>query len=146
MSPKRKEDAVKDVGAGPFRKAVREFFDAYATTWRAGDIDSWIDLWDEDAVQMPPDTPMRRGKALIGAEARKGFEGLQYDTFVVDVEEATVDGVYGYALGNYRYSFIRKETGARTEREGKYLSVFRRQADGSWKLCRDCFNLNSPAR
>lgn len=33
----------------------------------------------------------------------------------------------------------------RNDRIGKYLTVFRKQADGSWKIFRDCFNLDVPA-
>jgi ketosteroid isomerase-like protein len=27
---------------------------------------------------------------------------------------------------------------------GKYLTVFKKQSDGSWKIYRDCFNSNTP--
>ncbi len=137
---------MKDAGAVGFQKAVKEIYDLYSSTSLEGDVDRWMGLWDENGVQMPPDVPMRCGKDVIDALVRKDLQRVRYDTFVIDNDEATVDRDFGFARGNYHYSFVRNDTGVRYEREGKYLTIFRRQADGSWKIYRDCFNLNAPAR
>ena len=36
------------------------------------------------------------------------------------------------------------EEGKTVKAEGKFLMVFEKQADGSWKIVRDIFNFNAP--
>ncbi|MHC4533430.1 MAG: YybH family protein, partial [Planctomycetota bacterium] len=54
------------------------------------------------------------------------------------------DGDLGYAWGNYTLSLIPKAGGDTAYVDGKYLTVSKRQADGSWKISHDCFNSNVP--
>jgi ketosteroid isomerase-like protein len=110
----------------------------------SGDMDRWITLWDENGVQMPPDTPMRIGRAAILEEMKRSLEGVSYDTFTINLDETTMDDRIGFSSGTFTYSFIRKTGGGRNHREGKYLTIFRRQPDGSFKIYRDCFNFNAP--
>jgi ketosteroid isomerase-like protein len=59
-------------------------------------------------------------------------------------KEARVSGDLGLLRGTYTLSMVPKVGGETTEFDGKYLTVFERQADGSWKIARDIFNSNVP--
>ena len=66
------------------------------------------------------------------------FEGVMYP------EETQVDGDMGLARGTYTLSIIPKAGGDTAYVDGKYLTLCKRQADGSWKISHDCFNSNVP--
>jgi ketosteroid isomerase-like protein len=42
------------------------------------------------------------------------------------------------------YTFVPRSGGGELKGDGKYETIFKRQADGTWKIFRDCFNSNLP--
>jgi ketosteroid isomerase-like protein len=63
----------------------------------------------------------------------------------IDTEEVRVAGDWAFARGTYTYTMVPKEKGATIEGTGKWLSIFEKQDDGSWKMTRDCYNDNAPS-
>ena len=55
---------------------VQAFWDEYATTNVAGDIESWIDLWDEDGVKMIVGWPAIEGRDNILAFKQARSDGV----------------------------------------------------------------------
>jgi uncharacterized protein (TIGR02246 family) len=129
-----------------FETAQRIITDRYAATVITGDTDGLMALWDDAATQMPPDSPMVKGKDAIREGFRSGFQRVVYERFDIRQEETRHDGQFGFALGNYTYTLSRRESGEKLTREGKYLTIYRQQSDGSWKIHVDCFNLNAPPK
>jgi uncharacterized protein (TIGR02246 family) len=124
--------------------AVEAIWREYEASLLAGDVDRWIAQWMEDGVQMPPDTPPRVGTETI-YPAVSGFLGaFEYTDFVIDNEEVEADGALAFARGVYAATFAAKEGGESVDVEGKYMTILRRQPDGTWKLYRDIFNSNVP--
>jgi uncharacterized protein (TIGR02246 family) len=131
------------LGGESFETTARRLVQRYAETILCSDVDGCMALWDDGAIQMPPDAQMVRGKEAIREGFRAAFQRLSYERFDTDLKETRHAGEYGFALGNYTYTFCQKAGGARATREGKFLTVFRQQPDGSWKTYVDCFNLNA---
>ncbi len=127
-----------------FKDAVRSIWDTYAETMNNGDLDRWIGLWEEDGIQMPPNTPMRKGMAAILAAMRTDFRDYDMRGFSISLDEAVGDRELGFSSGTYSYTKTGTSTGHAAEIDGKFLTVFRRNPDGSWKILRDCFNANHP--
>ena len=123
--------------------AIKEKINQYAVTVNAGDFNGWISLWTDDGIQLYPGAPARIGKEQIRAGMKPAF-----DQFILKIaitnHEARVSGDLGFARGTYTLSMIPKARGETIEYDGKYLTIFERQADGSWKVARDCFNSNMP--
>lgn len=103
----------------------------------AEDVDKIVALYEPDAVSLPPGW-----KALQGREAiRRFWEGQvtgvdgtgSYDTVLIYGEDQLA-----YEVGTYTYSFI--DSGKTTTRYGKYLTVYRRQPDGFWRIAADTWN------
>ena len=132
-------------GASPdaFRKAVEGTWEKYSAAINTGDADSWIALWDENGVQLPPDSPPIQGKAAIDAANRPGFAD-PIEEFTIYLDETVAAGGYGYARGTYSFVLPASADSPRLFFEGKYLTIYKRQADGTWKIYRDCFNFNGP--
>ncbi len=123
--------------------AIRAIVDDFDIAVNAGDYEALAELYDEDAIRMPAEAPPQIGKEAIREWFRLEAEGdvVQIDNVVRD---AQAFGDWGYMWGD--------ATGLLTPRDGseprvvhaKWMSVVRRQADGSWKTYRDIYNTNEP--
>jgi uncharacterized protein (TIGR02246 family) len=123
---------------------INEVLKIYNDCWNpGGDFESWMDLWIEDCIQMPPDTPRNEGKEQIRAAYQPAFETLDYE-MTNFLDEIRVLGDRAYAYGKYEFAFTPKGGGNTTEGKGKYLTVFEKQIDGSWKVAIDCHNFDAP--
>jgi ketosteroid isomerase-like protein len=94
-----------------------------------------------DIVFMPPNAEAVRGPDAVAAwtmESTPPLEELRYT--LVEVEGA---GDLAYVYGNYSMTVTSPEAGPIAD-HGKYLEIWRRQADGSWKMARGSFSSDLP--
>jgi uncharacterized protein (TIGR02246 family) len=126
------------------KEAVRVIFDDYQESIMAEDVNRWIDLWTEDGVQMPPGGPMNVGKPMIQESITQFLNEFGSSDFVIMIDEVQEIGDWAYARGPYSVTWIPKDDRPLEYFKGKYLTIFQRQADKSWKIHRDCFNAREP--
>lgn len=122
--------------------AIKEMLKQYAVITNAGDWDRWISLWADDGVQMPPDDPARVGKEQIRAGMKPLFDQLNLDIVIHSIEDAKIYGDLGLTRCIYSLKATPKAGGETIDvmPEGKALTLYGRQPDGSWKIVYDCFN------
>ncbi len=112
------------------------------------DIERWISLWDAEGVQLPPDAPALHGTAeirsVIGPWMAKNRARMSSIRAVITSEETQASGNWAFSSGSYTFWMQPRSGGPPEITDGKFLTVFRRQPDGSWKIRRDCFNSNVP--
>jgi uncharacterized protein (TIGR02246 family) len=123
--------------------AVESVLLQYDAAMRIGDFELWLSLHADDVVKMPPDEPAIFGKEQLRASMKPLFDNFTFEA-VMNPEEALVDGDMGLARGSYTLSIIPKAGGEAAFVDGKYLTICKRQLDGSWKISHDCFNSNVP--
>ena len=126
-------------------EAVKEVLNKYAEFCNAGDFQSWMSLWADDGVQMPPDAPTKVGKDQIREAMKPIFH--QFDLKIeIHTEEGMVHGDYGLTRCTYWLDLIPKAGGETVHAmpDGKALTLYERQSEGSWKIVYDCFNSNKP--
>jgi len=128
---------------GSFEAAARDLIHRYADSILRSDADANRELWDEQATAMPPDVPMVSGKQAIWEMFRAAFQRVSYRKFDIDLKEIHGSGDLGFVRGNYTYTVCFKADDKAADREGKFLTVFRRQSDGAWKMYVDCYNLSA---
>lgn len=94
----------------------------------------------EDATVLPPNHPAIQGRAAI-------VEFLSSSPPMSDFKLTKVDlkgeGNLAYLYGTYHMT-VALPAGS-TADNGKYVEVWKRQADGSWKVAYDVFNSDLPA-
>lgn len=125
--------------------AVNDIWPQYCASLIDGDMDRWISLWADDGIQMPPDTPARKGKEKIREANQLSLDLYHWDIAAINVEETHVAGDWAFSRGNYTWAWTPKDGSEKMAGTGKFLTIFQRQDDGSWKIARDCFNGNGPA-
>lgn len=104
--------------------------------------DSVVAFWTDDARVVGPGQPTLEGKAAIkqmvaGSMAMPGF----HVTWTPEVAVIAASGDIGYTRGTNEFT-IPDSTGATTKMPGRYLTVWRKGADGVWRCVED---YSSPA-
>ena len=95
---------------------------------------------------MPPDAPARIGKGQIREGMKPVFDQMNLDIAIASIEDAKVYGDLGLTRCGYRLDATPKSGGETIQvmRDGKALTLYERQSDGSWRIVYDCFNSNVP--
>jgi ketosteroid isomerase-like protein len=127
-----------------FAAYVKATWDKYSAHMIAEDAEGWIALWDEEGVQLPPGAPMVVGRPAIRKAIDASYGSVNWEAFSIKISGTFVDHDLGFAYGNYTFTVQPRAGGPKVLGDGKYETIFRRQADGSWKIFRDCFNSNVP--
>lgn len=125
--------------------AINKIWQLYTKGVNTGDLDLWISLWDANGIQLAPDAPAVVGKAAIRAKYAKIFPQVTLKIAITN-QEVTVAGVWAYSRGTYTLSVAPKAGGETSLTNGKYLTILRKQANGSWVIYRDIFNSNAPPK
>lgn len=124
---------------------LRNLDDAWSKAAGAKDIDKTVSYYSDDALVMPSNSPVLQGKAAAramwqGMFSMPGFGG-GWKATKVDVARS---GDLGYTSGTYEINETDASGKPKTDK-GKYLAVWKKQADGSWKCVADMFNTDLPA-
>jgi len=141
--PVVEEAASTEADVAVFEAVVLDTWVTWSATVNAGDVDGWIALWDDNGVQMPQNATAVHGKAAIRQAFSEILLSVDFEEFTINNEEVRVFGDFGFARGTYSFVNAMVE-GDPVPFEGKYLTILKRQPDGSWKVYRDCFNSNTP--
>jgi len=97
----------------------------------------------DDAVPLAPGAPRIDGSEAIRSFWQAFIDGGVADV-VIETPEIVEAGDLGYGIGTYTCT-LPSASGERVRDTGKYLVVYRRQADGGWKVIADQFNSDLPA-
>ena len=115
------------------RAAVSAAMDAYVASHRTNDAAAIMGFWTGDALYMAVGTPTIRGHAALDSLVRSNLAAMRVTDITVRVDETTVDGDLAVQVGTYSET-LQPTQGAAQVASGRFLFVWRRQADGSWKI------------
>jgi uncharacterized protein (TIGR02246 family) len=125
--------------------AIAKLWDTYMEGVNTGNHELWLSNWDEDGVKMNPDAPAIVGKETIKARTATVFANTTR-SMVITVDETQFTGGYAYCRGSFTSTTTPKAGGAAVLFDGKFLTILKKQPDGSWKIYRDIFNSNVPPK
>ena len=127
---------VKPAGAADAIRRLDADFEKLANAKDSGALVKAF--YAETAVVMPPNRPMVEGRANI----RSFFQGLMDAGFTsIKLETTMIVSAGDLAYGRGRYSLsLSPPGGAPIHDVGKYVVVYRRQANGSWRAVADIWN------
>lgn len=140
----KEDDDVAAVDTEADIAAIKGLLDEFDSSLNAGDPEKLVStIYAEEAVRMPPDEPMLIGKAAILAWFKKNAELNIYRIDNV-AEDVYVEGDLAFMRGTNTGSFTPKAGGEPIPAIGKWIAVYKRQDDGSWKVVSDIFNRDNP--
>jgi len=119
---------------------------AWMKVYAAKDLEKSVDFFDNEGSVLPSNAPIATGKEaitkLIGSAFATPDYTLSWHANKVGVARS---GELGYTSGTYDFS-IKDASGKTISDKGKYLTVWKKEADGSWKVLFDQYNSDLPSR
>lgn len=110
----------------------------------AGDASKTAAGFGGDAILLPDDAEMVQG----GAEIEKYYENVfaqgQLSELTLTEVEVSGQGNLAYEVGTFTRTWTPPGSEASVSDAGKYVNVYKRQADGSWKCAASIWNLDQP--
>ena len=121
---------------------IAKVSDAYVKASLAADAKAIAALYTEDAVEMPPNQPMVKGRAAIEQYYTKQFGGTaKLQSFTLTKIESNAAGDIGYEVGMYRQTITDGQHPM--DDTGKYTVVMKRTG-GVWKVAYAIYNSDTP--
>jgi uncharacterized protein (TIGR02246 family) len=110
----------------------------------ARNVDAWMAFYTDDMSLMPPNAAMITGRDNIKKYLTDMTKLTDFSlAWQPTKAEAARSGDVGYSIGTYHVMFTAPDGGMVME-DGKYTTVWKKQADGKWKVAVDMFNSNMP--
>ena len=147
------ESAVDTTAAAPandpgvVKQQIEEANTRFKDAMVKGDTATMLAGYTDDAVIMGPGEPMARGRDAMA----KAFSGMltQYTLkdATVHTEDVMVSGDLAVETGTFQWTLVPKTAqGKEVVSKGKYLTAWKQQPDGSWKIVRDINNSDEPPK
>src|SRR5262245_42389986 len=128
----------QDEGAREARAAIEAANAKFSEAFARGDANALSAMYTTDAIAFPPDSEMIRGNKAIG-EFWKATRDGGVQRAVLTTDDVGRSGDIAYEVGKVALT-IRPVGKEPTTAAAKYVVVWKRQPDGSWKLHRDIWN------
>ena len=125
--------AIKDTGPA---------YDKFANASDAASLAS--EFYAPDGIRMDPNQPASAGTAAIRATLEKSYAQSTENVRNV-IDDVRVAGAFAMAKGTFEGTSTPKAGGAAVPVKGKFVTLYERQANGSWKAVWDIFNSDLPA-
>lgn len=127
-------------------QTIRDGETQWGKDFAAKDMDRILSHYADDGSVLMPGLPILTGKDAI----RGGLKDALADpAFVLDLKTGKIEvskgGDVAYSQGTYSYSSTDPKTKKVMVEKGKYVEVYKKQADGSWKIVEDMNNADAPA-
>jgi uncharacterized protein (TIGR02246 family) len=122
---------------------IRDLDAQWSKTAAANDLEGTVSYYTDDATLLPPNAPVVTGKPAIHAlwaSMLAPGSSISWQPTKVEVGRS---GDLAYLTGAYTATSKDPQGHTLTER-GKEVEVWRKQADGKWKVAADIWNSDSP--
>jgi uncharacterized protein (TIGR02246 family) len=124
-------EALKEV-----RQAIDKGNAQWSEAWDKADASMLARLFAEDGVLLGRNGKFFKGPKQIFERQKAVMEGAGKGVkSTVTTVDLWLDGDTAYETGKYSYKY--QEKGKPVSEEGRYVTIWKRQSDGSWKIITD---------
>jgi uncharacterized protein (TIGR02246 family) len=125
-------------------QAVHDVEAAWVKDEASKDADKWVSYFAEDGSGLYPGMATLNGKAALKAAMAPFMTDPNFSlTFQSTRAVASKGGDMVYSQGTYTMTITDPKTKKAVTDKGKYLTVYVKQMDGSWKAVADTYNSDS---
>lgn len=116
---------------------------AWLKVYQAKDLDKSVAFCDEQGSMLAPNAPIAVWKDAVAKLIAKDFA---HDNIARNANQVGISrsGDLGYTSGTTGMTF-KDASGKTVVYKGKYLTAWKKQANGEWKVLYDMFNSDLPA-
>jgi ketosteroid isomerase-like protein len=125
-------------------QALRDLDAQWSSAAGAKDLDKTVSYYSEDAIVMPPNAPSATTKEAIRSVWKEvlASPGAAVSWKATKVEVAK-SGDLACVSGTYEETTT-DASGKPVKDRGKYVEIFKKQVDGTWKVVADIWNSDLP--
>lgn len=122
--------------------AVRDLTEKFVAAWNAGDAATYGAMIADDVIQMPQGAAANTGRdaVLAGMSSSVDVTAVQQSA---TVDEVVVMGDYANAYGTWRIDPVAATDQAAEVTAGRWMVLYRRNAEGLWQIWRWMWNQTS---
>ena len=132
---------TRDADAEAIKATLAKADEAFA----AHDFDGALKMYASDAALFVPGAPIIEGSDGIKAALQGAFNDPNTTITITPTKvEVARSGDIAYGYGTGLTVMTDKDTGEKTEEKSKWVTVFKKQSDGSWQAVADMFNNDAP--
>lgn len=140
---------VPQQAAAPDPVAVKADIEAangrFADAMKKGDKATMLANYTADAVVMMPGAPATHGTAALDSAFAAFLAQATLKEVTFTTTDVMVAGDLAVETGTFAWT-IKPTKGKDVSEKGKYLTVWKQQADSSWKIIRDINNSDLPPK
>jgi ketosteroid isomerase-like protein len=131
-------------GDSKAEQALRDADDAWSKAAASKDLDKTVSYYSTDATVLPPNASAATTKEAIKKiwQEMLASPGVAISWKATKVEVAK-SGDLGFVSGTYEFN-MNDASGKPVTDKGKYVEVWKKQADGKWKCGTDTWNSDLP--
>jgi len=121
---------------------IRAALESWAASLAAGDVEQSMTFVADDVVLVPPGEARAVGRDSVEAWTTRMVNSFTLDSVVVELSEVRAVGDWAVSTGDW---VIRASVGGQEfENTSRFVVMWERQADGSWKVTYDIWNFRWP--
>jgi uncharacterized protein (TIGR02246 family) len=126
-------------------EAVHKREDEFLAAHSFNDGAKLADFYTDDALLIPPDEPIVRGKKAIADWYENEFKKAPpIENPKVTLEDIKVCGNTAFIRGDFILKFEGQSTDRLVRQNLRFISIWQRQPDETWKFYCDIWNTNAP--
>ena len=126
-------------------QALKDIDAAWAKVIAAKDFEKNVSYYADDASLLMPNAPVVNGKDAIRGALKPSFDDPNFAlTFQASRVEVAKSGDLGYTQGSYTMTMTGPKGKKPVTDKGKYLTAYKKQADGTWKAVADMISSDVP--
>jgi uncharacterized protein (TIGR02246 family) len=115
-------------------QAVKAVNSTRMAALQAADVEKYSSAYAEDAVVLPPHSPEITGREAIRARISAGLKEIAVEQTIQDEEHVLMSPGWMVERGRYVFEVSPRSGGPEREEAGNFLIIWKREADGQWKI------------
>jgi uncharacterized protein (TIGR02246 family) len=124
--------------------AIRRVLSSYQDALNASNTEAVMPLYTEDGVFMPPNNPSAVGKAAVRQAYDAVFEAITLKVTFTVAELVTISPEWAFVRTNSAGTNKINATAAVSREGNQELFIFKKGADGKWRIARYSFSTTNP--
>jgi uncharacterized protein (TIGR02246 family) len=124
-------------------QTIREAIGTWLSATREGDVETVLDLMAPDVIFLVPGQPAMQGRDAFEKTLRSVLATHAIESSS-QIEEVVVAGDFAYSRTRLSVTITSRHGNLPMQRTGATLSIWRKHADGKWRLSRDANLLGAP--
>lgn len=118
--------------------AIRDSERQLLADFRSRDAEKIASHYADDAVVLITNRPQMSGReAIVQGMAQSVADPAFALDFANQKTDVAASGDLAYSRGTYTVSYTHPEANQSVTEKGSYINIYKRQADGSWKIVED---------